>query len=323
VPDASAVPCGQRRYGRSADGKRVQDLYVSCLHEFNQSVFEELCTLIEKSTLPDIRKTLANNGLNYGDHDQDICQEAKEGVWTAIVNHSRRKYTHEAFIKCASTIYHNKTRTFIRIEKKKYAVRGGAAPIGEPLWPDGPTLDEIIESTLEGTVPGYDRSNTFIEAYTLLCKAVFSSQEFPPKVLAFFYASILPHMCGYIPDSKQASAKFAHHIIGEHIIQTISTAVEEIVLFNLEKEFVWGDSFIDQLEKLCTLVDPQILLKDVMYISLADQKQTSHWANAMLAPIIKETRRLVNSDQDLVEYLKEYIKSGEKIYRLIEEAKKK
>lgn len=302
---------------RSDQVEKIQIAYRKYLGG-NDDDFEKLVVLLDTYCLPWVRKQLWKTGCYSDENEHTALQEAKIAVWENILKDRAAGSEKGSFAYYAFRIYQNKTRDIVRKvsrERAKLDICSMEEPIGEDRKTVGDTLPAADIKTIDEMRQMYDR------LFRVYCEGFLTSKAFPPRILALYYARVLPHLICAIPDTKAASAKWAFERMGSRTMWELKEDSENELQKNVDAYLCWCEEFICQLNKESNIGDTPCTLKNIVYTAVYTKGKIEDWADSMHKTTVKAVMHLLSENKELLSQIEEYISQGDVLYRFFKGGK--
>lgn len=191
--------------------------------------------------------------------------------------------------------------------------------LSDPIGDSGQTYEErIAPIQFDDETARDERRKLYEKIFLIYCQSFLESATFPPRCLALYYARVLPHLLGAIPDSKATSAKWAFEYIGNRTVGELKDDSEIYLSNNVEQSLKWGDKFVRQLLAEINENGVSVRLKDIAYTASYDKGKIEDWADYMHKASTKAAMHVLLKDAELLELAKEYISRSDTLYKFIE-----
>jgi DNA-directed RNA polymerase specialized sigma24 family protein len=323
VDQKSVIECQLKESNkRKKQKERIESLYETYISHGNESDFDELLKEMNAYCKPWVSAKLSEYKWLPNDTLSAVMQEGGCALWK-IVNKDRQAFVQrEKFVAYMFKIYKNKTHDEIRKalnEKKNYNV----IYVDEPIGDDKKTLADSLSSKQIGEEIEREESRLFYDKmFILYCKALVTSTAFPPRCLALYYASILPHFTEAIKDSKTISAKWAYEKMGSRTIRELTTD-SETTLCSIDSSLHWCEDFIQKLSEKITEKGITGLLGNMVYTTLYDKGKIEDWADTMRKATLKAAMNMIAKDGELSKLAKEHTEHMYRVRKMVEGGKRK
>ncbi len=290
--------------------ERIQVAYESWLAKKNEEGFETLLALLDAYCGPWVRSELRMSGCYSDEEEHAALQESRLAVWKRI--NQGNPITEGRFAYLAFGIYKNRTYDVIRkfcSKRKKY---GDIDSLDRPQGERGTPLGGDIPGEQHNPVEETERRTVYHDAFSVYCGALTDASFFPPSSLALFYSRICPHVLSIyhsittIPDSKQASAKWAVETMKDRTVGCLANSSERLMQNEVNKDLHWGTPFSSQLENLTETSHGPALVKDIVYTAEYSKEKTEDWAEYTHKVILKETLNRIVKAPSLCGKIREY-----------------
>lgn len=328
---------GQREYiekliSKSDASKRRSDVIQAAYEKYDASGlekdFEVLIKELDAYCISWVRKKLWKTGCYSDENEHSVMQESRIAVWKWMKKERKEPACHQKFAYYAFGIYKKKTLDEIR---KFFAGRPGTDPISLQEAKDGSeqTCEEKMGSMEFDDGVARDRQRQVYERLFLLyCRSFLESADFPPGLLALYYARVLPNLLEKIPNSKMTSVKWAYEYMEDRTIGWLKADSEGYLYAEVDKTLKWGEEFCRQLQEKIELdqkaeVDKKreadkkpMVLKDVVYTEIYNKRKIEYWADCMHKAVAKTFVYRISEEAELLELAEEYMTHDEMFYKL-------
>ena len=302
--------------------QRAQELYERYFISNEEADFEEMITVLDSIYKNRVKSELREKGCCDKENYEDAMQEARQGIWTRIKKQRETGELHKEFSQYCGGIY---TYKAVDIAKKKNSYEQKIREVKKKCkkgkedqksymevvyldanLPDSDgTYGELAadpnkKNRAESEVFAEESRNIFGIYLQKYCQAMTNAKAEPPRALALYYARILPHvlyiMYGIetIPDSKGASAAWAFEHMQEKTMEILGEKSEE-----------------------------EMLLKDVVYTEVYDQRRIDDWSESMHKTVTELAHREIKKDKRLANWAVDHIVESDKTYNLFKGGRKK
>lgn len=305
---------------RKEKAQKIQRAYLEYMTGGNEEyAFAELMKLQDAYCIPWIRKKLGNMGCYVENNEEDILQESRQALWDLVSKEKKNKTIRESFAYYAFGIYKNKTLEAIRRICRKRA-RLDVHSFEEPVGDGGKKIGDIVPPEISQDVLELEEIRRMCSRlFQVYCKAFMSSSAFPPRCLALYYARVLPHLLGVIPESKAASAKWAFEKIDNRTVGALGEDSEKTLCRKVKNDLRWGRDFIRQLNEIFEFDGGKIYLKDVVYTEAYGKGKIEDWADSMHKTARKDAAEMVQKEPELLNLAKEYVSKKDILYCFVKE----
>lgn len=321
---------GQKEYitkllERSEEKKKkslvIQEIYERYIVQEKEYDFETLLKEIDLYCISWVRKQLWKTGCYSEDTEHTAMQESRFAVWKIIEENRKAKTPRDNFAYYAFGIYKHKVIDEIRkfeTNRKKYDIYS----LNEPVGDSGKTIEDKIQSVqFDDYIKRTEQRRLYSKIFVMYCQSFLESTTFPPRSLALFYARVLPHLEGAIPETKGASAKWAYEHMGNRDINSLKEDSEKYLQVNIDRKLCWCDGFACKLSETVTKNGKDEVLGKIVYTATYNKGKIEDWADNMHKVTTKKTMMLVVNDAELMELAEEYISNDDALYKLLERGK--
>lgn len=308
---------------RSVLSKEIDNLYYEYINSGNDRIYNEMIVRIDSYCIIWCKAELKKNGCYSVETEEEALQESRIAVWETVNKDYRNKNFRNNFSYYAFNIYKHKTIDEIRkiIKRKK---RFGEKSIDEPIG-DGEVLfiDTLSTETLEDSELRKEERTVFSKLFYVYCQSFTESKTFPPRLLALYYARVLPHLTHSIPDTKGTSAKWAQKKMGLMRIVELKSDSESSMSLLIDNRLKWNDEFITQLNDELEFEGRFIKLADIVYTKAYDKGKIEDWADYMHKAIVKASMKRILQDAQLLALVKSHISNTDILYRFVDGGRNK
>ncbi len=305
---------------RSELVKNIQVMYDTYLNSNSNSDFEKLALLLDAYCVPWVRKKLWMTGCYSDENEHTALQEARIAVWENILKDRTAGSGKGTFAYFAFKLYQNKTYDVLRNvlgRRTKLDVCSMEEVVGE----DGKTIEE--------TIPAADSELTdemrqmYDKLFRIYCEGFLTSKAFPPRILALYYARVLPHLLCAIPDTKAASAKWAFERMGNRTMWELKEDSENELQKKVDAALCWCKEFIGQMNKESDIGNTPCILKNIVYTAVYTKGKIEDWADSMHKKTVKAVMHLLPENEELMSQVEEYVSEGDTLYHFFRGGKRR
>lgn len=303
----------------------AQKLYEQYHTTNDERYFEQLITLMDSIYGRKVRNLLMVNGCFSDETEHTALQESRIAIWQRVCKCRENGAPDPDFIRYCKGIYYHKGMDAVRAQntyKKRFSDKQDRPPISlDTPMPDGEkSLSDTIEDAKSNPETGISLENqkwVFNSIFLLYCQCLVNAKAEPPRELALYYARILPHVIGAIPEGKMASAKWAYERMKDQTVQLLGEKSEAEMKELVNPNLRWNKDFWRQLDQAICVEEGKAYLKDVIYTDVYSQKRIEHWSESMHRTVAQEVANALMKETPLVESAVDYISKRDKIYCLI------
>lgn len=308
---------------RKRQSEAIQAAYEKYYASRSDADFGILIKELDSYCISWVRKQLWRTGCYTDEKEENTLQESRIAVWELVEKDRKASACRQNFSYYAFGVYKYKTWDEIR---KVIANRNkwNSVSIHEPMDDSGRTYeDKIVSAEFDDGAARDEQRVLFDRMFLLYCHSFLESSAFPPRLLALYYARVLPHLLGKIPDSKKASAKWAYEYMEGQTIGCLKADSEGYLCSMVDKTLQWGGEFCRKLQeeaelgKKVKLQKKPVILKDVVYTEVYDKGKIEDWADYMHKVAAKTFMYMLLEDAELLELADEYITHDDTLYRYI------
>lgn len=302
----------------------AQKLYEEYHMTNDENLFERLITLMDSIYGQKVRQLLKLNGCFNDETEHTALQEARIAIWQRICKCRENGAPDPDFIRYCKGIYYHKGMDAVRAQntyRKRFSDKQDRPPISldATISDSGKSIGDIIEDTQNTPESGIslaEQKRVFNSIFVLYCQCLVNAKAEPPRELALYYARILPHVIGAIPESKMASAKWAFERMKDQTLKELGEKSETEMQELINQTLRWNEKFWYQLENTICLDGGKVYLKDVIYTDVYNSKKIEDWSESMHRAVAKDIANELMKNQQFVESAVEYISDRDKIYCL-------
>lgn len=299
----------------------IQSIYEKYVMQGESRDFEILLTEMDSYCVSWVRKQLWKTGSYSEDNEYTAMQESRLAVWKIIEEDKNKGTVRENFVYYAFGIYKHKVMDEIRkfsSSRKKYDIHS----LNEPIGNEGKTLEDSVPPVqFDEGIKSVEQRTLYGRIFILYCQAFLKSGTFPPRSLALFYARVLPHLEGAIPETKGASAKWAYERMGSRSINSLKEDSEKYLQEKIDRTLCWCDEFVCKLSEMITENGVCEMLGKIIYTATYNKGKIEDWADNMHKATTKASMQMVVKDKELLELAEEYISNNDALYKLLERGK--
>lgn len=305
---------------RSELVENIQAAYGTYLSTDSDKDFEKLILLLDAYCVPWVRKKLWATGCYSDENEHTALQEARISVWKSILKDRTIGSNHDTFAYFAFDLYKKRTYDVMRkvfgMQKKL-----DTCSMEEAIGDDGKTLEETIR--VEDTEHLNEMGQMYDELFRVYCEGFLTSKAFPPRILALYYARVLPHLLDSIPESKAASAKWAFERMGNSTMWELKEDSEKELQKNVWDNLHWCEEFICQMNEESDMGNTHCILKNMVYTAVYTKGKIEDWADSMHKTTVKAVMRLLPENKELYGQVVEHISQGDVLGCFIKGGKRK
>lgn len=298
--------------------EKIQRAYQKYLDSNYDEDFGKLLKLLDTYCRPWMRRKLWNTGCYSYENEHTALQESHIAVWENITKDRANGDEKKMFAYFAFKLYQNKTRDIVRNgirQKAKMDICSMEAPIGENGKTVGDTLMANDIKTTDEIRQMYDK------LFRIYCKGFLNSKAYPPRILALYYARVLPHLKCAIPDTKATSAKWAFEKMGSRTMWELKEDSENELQKNVDAYLRWCEEFICQMNEEFDMGGTTCILKDIVYTEAYTKGKIEDWADSMHKTTVKAAMHLLSENKELLRQVKDYVSQGDVLYRFFQGGK--
>ena len=289
---------------RSEQVESIQAMYGTYLSSDSDKDFEKLILLLDAYCVPWVRKKLWMAGCFSDENEHTALQEARISVWETILKNRAAGVKKDTFAYFAFKLYQNKTYDVIR------------RVLGMRKKLDTCSMEEIIgdgEKTIAETIQEQDSKymdemeQMYDKLFRFYCESFLTSKAFPPRILALYYARVLPHLLNSIPESKAASAKWAFERMGDSTMWELKEDSEKELQKNVWADLRWCEEFICQMNEESDIGGTRGILKNMVYTAVYTKGKVEDWADSMHKTTVKAVMHRLPENKELYSQLVDHI----------------
>ncbi|MBR5800860.1 MAG: hypothetical protein IKY23_12460 [Lachnospiraceae bacterium] len=301
--------------------ERIQMLYEKYVNYGLETDFEMLLTELDSYCIPWVRKQLWKTGCFSDENENTALQESRLAAWQIIEKDRKSATCRGDFAYYVFGVYKHKVMNEIRkfsSHRNKVDIHSFFEVIGDnnqALGEKIPAKPVDYDRCMEEQRALYER------IFITYCRVFMESATFPPRILALYYARVLPHLKEEIPDTKATSAKWAYEYMGKSTIDELRFDSENYLCHYVDNSLHWCDAFILQLSEEVTEGGITDILKNLVYTEVYSKGKIEDWADYMHKASIKGAMEKIVRDCELLEMGKEYINKSDTLYKFLRKEK--
>ena len=306
--------CIKQSVARAGKTAEIQAAYQKYAGHPAQVAFADLILLLDAYCTPWVRKQLSRTGCYCDENEHTVLQNARLAVWEAITKDVESGSLRDSFAFYAFGIYKKKALDVIR-KVTRIRVKIDVRSISEPIGYEGKTLEDDLPPVQPDFGELEEQRSMYEKIFHTYCVAFLTSKAFPPRCLALYYARVLPHLTGAIPDTKATSPKWAVERMGDRSMGELKVDSEAELQRDVDATLSWGSLFVQQLETETDIAGRPMPLRDVVYTAVYEKGKISDWADYMHKVTVQAAARLVSQDRQLLHLVTEYIPQEDILFR--------
>lgn len=289
---------------RSELVENIQAMYGMYLSTNSDKDFEKLILLLDAYCMPWVRKKLWMTGCYSDENEHTALQEARISVWESILKDRAAGSNKGTFAYFAFDLYKKRTydvmRKVLGIRKKL-----DTCSMEEAIGDDGKTIAETMSAT--DTKHMDEMGQMYDKLFRAYCEGFLTSKAFPPRILALYYARVLPHLLSSIPESKAASAKWAFERMGSSTMWELKEDSEQELQKNVWTALHWCEEFICQMNEESDMGSTHGILKNMVYTAVYTKGKIEDWADSMHKTTVKAVMRQLPENRELYSEVVDHI----------------
>lgn len=295
----------------------IQKAYENYINSGSTAEMELIISELDEYCVAWVRRQLWKTGCYSDENEHTAMQESRLAAWKVIEQDKKDSKVRQDFTYYAFGVYKHKVldeiRKFSAARKQHETVS-----IDESIDDSGHTYaDKLSLVTLEDERDDEEKRKLYEELFILYCRAFTESSAFPPRILALYYARVLPHLLAVIPDNKASSAKWAFDYMTDRTLYYLKNDSESYLQTNVNKQLAWCISFINQMDSIEESIDGSKLLGDIIYTQYFSKGKIEDWAEYMHKVCTKAAMKMVIENETLLETAKSYLSANDVLYKLV------
>lgn len=301
----------------------IQSAYEKYFNSGLDTDFTALISSVDSYCISWVRKQLWKTGCFSEENEFSAMQEGRLATWKVVLEDKSSNTIRSDFAFYAFGVYKHKVLDEIR-KISSARKKTDTVSISETVGNSEQTYEDKIPPVQFGEEKAKeDQRLLFEKIFYIYCEAFLRSPTFPPRCLALYYARVLPHMLGAIPDGKATSAKWAYEHMGKRKVKQLKEDSESFIQQEVDRSLRWCREFVQQLLDEVLINGKRLLLQEVVFIDGYSKEKIEDWADYMHKACTKKSMESILKDDSLLELAKEYISHNDTLYKLIGRGKAK
>lgn len=295
----------------------IQYAYEKYFKSGLDSDFSILISSLDSYCISWVRKQLWKTGCYSEENEFSAMQEGRLATWKVVLEDKTTNTIRDDFAYYAFGVYKHKVLDEIR-KISSARKKAETVSINDTIGSSELTFEDKIPPVQFGEEDAKEEQRILFERiFFIYCKSFLESSTFPPRCLALYYARVLPHMLGAIPDGKATSAKWAYDRIGRRKVEQLKSDSESYIQKEVDRSLRWCREFVQQLCDEVSINGKSIILKELVFIDGYSKEKIEDWADYMHRACTKKSMEIILKDTCLLELAKEYISQSDTLYKLI------